>query len=177
MGPKLYSVLFLPGNSVRSIDIDVRRGHIYWLERSNRRTLMDSDFDVVRINQDGTNVTKIFTTLNIKSMAIDWVAGMILCVCICFDSSPAEDIFRCIFVYEKFCILIRISLKFVPKGLIDNMSALVQVMAWCLTAITWTNDDPVHWRIYAALGGDKLTDCGLLTPECTKPLPELLSSL
>ena len=24
-------------------------------------------------------------------------------------------------------------------------------------AITWTNDDPVHWRIYAALGGDELT--------------------
>ena len=23
-------------------------------------------------------------------------------------------------------------------------------------AITWTNDDPLHWRIYAALGGDEL---------------------
>ena len=23
-------------------------------------------------------------------------------------------------------------------------------------AITWTNDDPVHWRTYAALGGDEL---------------------
>ena len=31
---------------------------------------------------------------------------------------------------EKFCILIQISLKFVPKGLIDNKSALVQAMAW-----------------------------------------------
>ena len=28
----------------------------------------------------------------------------------------ADDIFRCIFVNEKLCILIRISLKFVPKG-------------------------------------------------------------
>ena len=27
-------------------------------------------------------------------------------------------------------VLIRISLKFVPKGPIDNKSALVQVMAW-----------------------------------------------
>ena len=34
---------------------------------------------------------------------------------------------------EKFCILIQISLKFVPKGLIDNKTALVQVMAWCQT--------------------------------------------
>ena len=37
---------------------------------------------------------------------------------------------RCILVNEKFCILITISLKFVPESLIDNKSALVQVMAW-----------------------------------------------
>ena len=28
-------------------------------------------------------------------------------------------------------------------------------MAW-RQAITWTNADPVYWRIYAALGGDDL---------------------
>ena len=33
-------------------------------------------------------------------------------------------------VNEKFCISIRISLKFVPKGPINNKSALVQAMAW-----------------------------------------------
>ena len=37
----------------------------------------------------------------------------------------ADDIFGYIFVNEKFCILIEISLKFVPKGLIDNKPALV----------------------------------------------------
>ena len=42
----------------------------------------------------------------------------------------ADDIFRCIFLNEKFCILILISLEFVPKGPIDDDSALVQVMAW-----------------------------------------------
>ena len=42
----------------------------------------------------------------------------------------ADDIFKCIFVNEKFCILIPISLKSVPKGSIDNNSALVRVMAW-----------------------------------------------
>ena len=43
----------------------------------------------------------------------------------------ADDIFKCIFLNEKFCIVIRISLKFVPKGPIgDNKWALVQVMAW-----------------------------------------------
>ena len=38
---------------------------------------------------------------------------------------PAEDIFRRIFVNEKFCILITNSLKFVPKVPIDNNPALV----------------------------------------------------
>ena len=37
----------------------------------------------------------------------------------------ADDIFRCIFMNEKFCILIKISLKFVPKGPIDNNQAVV----------------------------------------------------
>ena len=36
-----------------------------------------------------------------------------------------DDIFRCIFVNEKFYILIKIALKFVPKGSIDNDPVLV----------------------------------------------------
>ena len=42
----------------------------------------------------------------------------------------ADDICRCIFVHENFCILIKISQKFVPKGSIDNNPALVKIMAW-----------------------------------------------
>ena len=42
----------------------------------------------------------------------------------------ADSIFKCIFFNEKFCILIKISLKFVPKGSIDNYPALVQIIAW-----------------------------------------------
>ena len=42
----------------------------------------------------------------------------------------SDDIFKCIFLNEKFCISIRISLKFVLSSLINNTSALVQVMAW-----------------------------------------------
>ena len=37
----------------------------------------------------------------------------------------ADDILRCIFMNEKFSILIKISLKFVPKGQIDNDPTLV----------------------------------------------------
>ena len=37
----------------------------------------------------------------------------------------ADDIFNCILLNEKFCTLIQISLKFVPKGPIDNNQVLV----------------------------------------------------
>ena len=42
----------------------------------------------------------------------------------------ADDIFKCIFMDEKFCMAIIISLKFFPKGPNDNKAALVQIMAW-----------------------------------------------
>ena len=49
----------------------------------------------------------------------------------------AEDNFTGIFLNENDRILIQISLKFVPRNLIDNMPALVQVMAWC-----WLGNKP-----------------------------------
>ena len=42
----------------------------------------------------------------------------------------ADDIFKCIFLNENIWISIKISLKFVPKGPINNIPALVQIMAW-----------------------------------------------
>ena len=42
----------------------------------------------------------------------------------------AEDIFKSIFFYENVWIPIKISLKFVSKGPINNIPALVQIMAW-----------------------------------------------
>ena len=45
-----------------------------------------------------------------------------------------DDSFKYIFMNEKFCILIWISLKLVPYGLIDNKSVLVHVMAWYQTS-------------------------------------------
>ena len=35
------------------------------------------------------------------------------------------------FLDENIWILIKISLKFVPKGPINNIPTLVQIMAWC----------------------------------------------
>ena len=43
----------------------------------------------------------------------------------------ADDIFKCIFLNENVWISIKISLKFVPKGPINNIPALVQIMVWC----------------------------------------------
>ena len=49
----------------------------------------------------------------------------------CYNSSPGQngchfkdEIFRCISMNEKFCILINNSMKFVPKGPIDNNAAM-----------------------------------------------------
>ena len=70
----------------------------------------------------------------------------------------ADDIFQCISMNQKFCILIQNSLKFVPKVRINNIPALVQKMAW-----RRSGDKPLsepmltHFTdAYAALGGDVL---------------------
>ena len=42
-----------------------------------------------------------------------------------------DDIFKCTFENETYCILIIFSLKFVPDGAVDNKSSFVQLMAWC----------------------------------------------
>ena len=42
----------------------------------------------------------------------------------------ADDTFKRIFLNKNIRISTKISLKFVPKGLINNIAALVQIMAW-----------------------------------------------
>ena len=42
----------------------------------------------------------------------------------------ADDIFKCIFLNENVWIPIKISLKFVPKGPINNIPSLVKIIAW-----------------------------------------------
>ena len=42
----------------------------------------------------------------------------------------ADDIFKCIFLNENVWIQIKISMKFVPMGPINNIPSLVQIMAW-----------------------------------------------
>ena len=42
----------------------------------------------------------------------------------------ADDVFKCIFLNENASIATKILLKFVPKGPINNIPVLVQIMAW-----------------------------------------------
>ena len=74
-----------------------------------------------------------------------------------------DDIFKCIFLNENAWILLEILLKFVPKVQINNIPALVQIMAWrrsgdkplsepmmvsllthiCITLPQWVNQKPI----------------------------------
>ena len=65
------------------------------------------------------------------------------------------DLFKCIFMNENFCILIKISQNFIPKGPMDNKSVLVPLIAWCQTGdkplsesmlTQFTDAYMWHWR-------------------------------
>ena len=57
-----------------------------------------------------------------------------------------DNILKCIFLNDNIHILIRFSLKFVPKSLIDNIPSLAQILAWRrpgdkpLSETIWNND-------------------------------------
>ena len=63
----------------------------------------------------------------------------------------ADNIFKCIFLRENVCIPTKISLEFVPKGPINNIPALVLIMAWGrtgdrpLSEPTRTTRTPAFW--------------------------------
>ena len=72
----------------------------------------------------------------------------------------ADDTFKRIFMNENVRVSINISLKFVPKGLINNIPALVQILACADQATShylnqWWS---IYWRIYASLGLNELSD-------------------
>ena len=81
----------------------------------------------------------------------------------------ADDIFRCIFVNDKFYILVKISLTFVLKGPIDNNPVMVQIMARRrigikplsepMPILSWFTDVYVrHWGV--GVGGGVGGGCG-----------------
>ena len=58
----------------------------------------------------------------------------------------ADDTFKRIFLNDSVKIAIKISLKFVPKGPIINIPALVQIMAW-----RWPGDKPLSEPMLVSL--------------------------
>ena len=97
----------------------------------------------------------------------------------------ADDTFKRIFLNENVGILIKISLKFIHKGPINNIPALVQIMAWrrpghkplyepmmvsllthiCVTRPQWVNATETHyWEVSISFGNDLLSG--------NKPLPQ-----
>ena len=64
-----------------------------------------------------------------------WTHGILMYIniqCCVTGRNFSDDIFKCIFLNENVWIFIKISLMFVPKGLINNIPALYHMMAWCM---------------------------------------------
>ena len=66
-----------------------------------------------------------------------------------------DTIFNGIFANESYCILIRISTRFVPRGSINNMTTLLGNQPLSFMNL-WTYDGLVYSRIYSSLGLDEL---------------------
>ena len=77
------------------------------------------------------------------------------------EQNFADDIFKRIFFNENVWILIKISLKFVPKGPINNIPALVQIMAW-----RRSGDKPLSEPMMVSLP----THICVTRPQCVKPM-------
>ena len=73
----------------------------------------------------------------------------------------ADDTFKSIFSNENVRISIKISLKFLPKGPINNIPALVQIMAW-----RRSGDKPLSEPMMASL----LTHICVTRPQSVKRL-------
>ena len=79
-----------------------------------------------------------------------------------------DGIFKCIFLNENVEISIKISLKFVCKGPISNIPALVLIMARC-----WSGDKP----LFEAMMVSVLTHICITLPQRVKQLGHFLKNL
>ena len=76
-------------------------------------------------SQRSVNRSYVLQSINLKECKIEqWVRDKMVAI------FPA-DIFKCISWNENVWISIKISLKFVPKGPINEILSLVKKMAWC----------------------------------------------
>ena len=87
-----------------------------------------------KLKQNKKFIYKTIATIKVSGINKLPEAAMpnILLTCRGRENGPhfPDDIFKCIFLNENISVAITISLKSVPTGPIDNISALVQIMAW-----------------------------------------------
>ena len=104
--------------------ISQKRYKYHWFQYYN------SYFEHLSVSENGTRPAKMA-----------WCLARAMCVIIELISVNslrsrqnrrhfADDVFKCNFLNENVWIPIKISLKFVPKGPINNIPALVEIMAW-----------------------------------------------
>ena len=129
------------------------------LWHGQRQANIKTNAGLLSIGPLGATLSEILInihTIFINANELEKVLAAILCEPQCVNTlrprhnghhSP-DDICKCIFLNENVYTSIKISPKFVPKGLINNIPALVQIMAW-----RWPGDKPlsepmmVNWRI------------------------------
>ena len=81
-----------------------------------------------------------------------WYSGFVLIIHLThWGRYFLYNIFKCIFLNENVWFFIKISLKFVPKGPVNNIPALVQMAPIRRQAIIWANDGLAYWCIYVSL--------------------------
>ena len=80
------------------------------------------------------------------------------------DAIFADNSSKYIFLNENVWIPIKISLKFVPNGLINNIQALVQIVAWYCSLFTQSFIQmqikenikaPRHWPLWGEFTGER----------------------
>ena len=87
----------------------------------------------------------------------------------------AVNLFKCIFFNENVWLLLKISLKFVPKGAINNIPAMVQIMVRlpmhiCVTLPRWVKIDlPAFWYSYDCPSVSEVTLFYMIKLAITKP--------
>ena len=69
----------------------------------------------------------------------------------------SDYLFKCIFLNDRLWISIKIPLKLVSKGPVDNIPTLVLITAWCRPGGKPLSEPTIYWRIYASLALKELT--------------------
>ena len=100
---------------------------LHWIAVCHPRDQHKADKDRSMLNSSNSISRSINNTSTIRHNIVTIIAGTYSPV----GCQLRTDVIS-IFVNEKFCNLIKMSLSFVPKRFNDNNSALIQVLVWRL---------------------------------------------